>query len=206
VTPTARLVRVAVAAAVTAAGAAVRIPLPHVPLTLQLAGVCAAGAWLGPRAGACSQALYLAAGLAGLPVFACGGGPQYVLQPTFGFLAGFPAAAAAVGLLCRTPACSLGRAVLAALAAVAVVDACGILGLHLHARFVLEQPVPPRALLLAALVPLPKDLLIAVPAVLAAHRARQWQRAARPASERREPTGCRDGHGDRQSPGGPAVA
>jgi biotin transport system substrate-specific component len=32
---------------------------------------------------------YLICGLAGLPVFALGGGPWYVFSPTFGYLMGF---------------------------------------------------------------------------------------------------------------------
>lgn len=88
-------------AALTAAAARVALPLPGtpVPFTLQVAAVLLAGFVLGPRLGAASQTLYLAAGLAGLPVFAAGGGPAYLLGPTGGYLLAFPAAAAVTGLL-----------------------------------------------------------------------------------------------------------
>src|SRR5262245_25611767 len=50
----------------------VRLPLTPVPLTLQVVSVLLAGYFLGPAAAFASQAGYLAAGAAGLPVFAGG--------------------------------------------------------------------------------------------------------------------------------------
>jgi len=86
-------------AALTAIGAWIKIPLPPVPITLQVLFVVLSGNLLGPRWGAGSQLLYLALGLMGLPLFAGGGGPGYVLAPTFGYLLGFPVAAALCGML-----------------------------------------------------------------------------------------------------------
>ena len=59
-------------AAATAAAAQVSVPLPFtpVPLTLQDMVVLLGGAALGSRLGMAAQLLYLAAGIAGLPVFA----------------------------------------------------------------------------------------------------------------------------------------
>lgn len=87
-------------AALTALGARVAVPLPGtpVPFTFQVLAVLLAGYLLGPTAGAASQALYLAAGVAGLPVFAAGGGAAYLLGPTGGHLMAFPLAAALVGV------------------------------------------------------------------------------------------------------------
>lgn len=86
-------------ALLTALSAFVRVPLPFtpVPLTLQtLAVLCSAG-FLGRRAAA-SQALYLAVGAAGLPVFqGAAGGIGHLLGPTGGYLLGFVAAAFIVG-------------------------------------------------------------------------------------------------------------
>jgi biotin transport system substrate-specific component len=61
-------------AALTALGAWVTIPLPFtpVPVTFQVIFPLLAGLLLGSRRGALSQAEYVAAGLAGLPVFAKG--------------------------------------------------------------------------------------------------------------------------------------
>ncbi len=83
----------------TYTGSLIRIPLPPVPFTLQVLFVLLSANVLGAKGGAASQSLYLLAGLAGLPVFAYGGGPGYILHPTFGYLAGFPAAAYVAGLL-----------------------------------------------------------------------------------------------------------
>ena len=92
-------------AVMTALGACVRIPLPWtpVPITLQTFFVHLAGATLGPALGPVSQAVYLLAGAAGLPVFAGGGGGLlYLLQgPTTGYLVGFIVATALVGRLVR---------------------------------------------------------------------------------------------------------
>ena len=82
--------------ALTAVGAFVRVPLPYVPLTLQLVFVLLAGDLLTPKFAAMSQLIYLMIGLMGLPVFANGGGLGYVLHPTFGYLAAFPVAAGLV--------------------------------------------------------------------------------------------------------------
>lgn len=89
-------------AALTALGARVAIPLPFtpVPVTLQVLFPLLAGLLLGSKRGALSQAEYVAAGLAGLPVFAKGGsGLTYFLGPTGGYLLGFIAAAFVVGEL-----------------------------------------------------------------------------------------------------------
>lgn len=81
----------------------ITIPLPLYPMhfTLQWFFVLMAGLMLGTKLGTMSVALYLGAGLVGLPVFAAGGGPQYVLRPGFGFLLGFLLAAFIMGELVR---------------------------------------------------------------------------------------------------------
>lgn len=69
----------------------------------QIAVVCLIGATLGARAGFLAVALYLALGFGGLPVFAHGGGPAYLGQPTVGYLLGFLPAAIWVGLWSNSP-------------------------------------------------------------------------------------------------------
>ncbi len=93
-------VGVAVFALLTALGALVAVPLgvTPVPMTLQTLFVLLAGALLGPVAGASSQLLYLALGVAGAPVFALGGsGLPWIFGPTGGYLMAFPMAAALTG-------------------------------------------------------------------------------------------------------------
>ena len=61
--------------------------------TMQFLFVLLAGFLLGARRGAICVGIYLAVGLSGIPVFAAGGGPAYLIRPTFGFLLGFVFAA-----------------------------------------------------------------------------------------------------------------
>jgi len=89
----------------TVVAAQISIPLPFtpVPLTLQPMVVLLGGAALGSRLGMTSQVLYLAAGLAGLPVFATSPllpqGIMRLLGPTGGFLMAYPFAAFLTGWL-----------------------------------------------------------------------------------------------------------
>lgn len=128
------------ATALTGAASQVSITLPGtvVPFTLQPLAVLLAGAVLGSRLGALSQALYLAAGVAGASMFAWSPvllpGIARLVGPTGGFLLAYPAAAFVAGLLAerglaRRP---LGAAI-AMLAGAAVLYAGGALGM---ARFV----------------------------------------------------------------------
>lgn len=78
--------------------AQVTIPLPIVPITGQTLGVLIVGAALGARRGAAALTTYLAAGLAGLPVFAGFTGTiAAVATPSFGFILGFIPAAFLAG-------------------------------------------------------------------------------------------------------------
>lgn len=121
-------------AAALAAASQVAIPIPGtaVPMTLQPLLVVLAGLWLGPRAGAASMVLYLAAGAAGLPVFAPFGAPGLarLLGPTGGYLIAFPLGAYAAGWIARRRA-TLGWRILAAAAGIAVLHIGGIAQLAL---------------------------------------------------------------------------
>jgi biotin transport system substrate-specific component len=91
--------------ALTAAAAQISVPLPFtpVPFTFQPMVVLLGGALLGPRLGAASQILYLALGLAGMPVFAASPvlpqGAARLMGPTGGYLMAYPLAAYATGWL-----------------------------------------------------------------------------------------------------------
>ncbi|MGI9256715.1 MAG: biotin transporter BioY [Salinispira sp.] len=91
-----------VLAAFIAVGAWLRIELPFspVPITLQTLFVLLAGILLPPAWASASLALYLFAGIIGLPVFAGGtGGFAVIMGPSGGFLIGFFFAALVVSLL-----------------------------------------------------------------------------------------------------------
>ncbi len=93
----------AVGSALLTLSAKVQIPFHPVPLTMQTLVVLLIGFAYGWRLGALSVALYLTQGALGLPVFAGtpekGIGLAYMFGTTGGYLAGFVAAAAAVGWL-----------------------------------------------------------------------------------------------------------
>ena len=75
-----------------------RVPPIEVPFTLQTMAVLLAGGVLGSKAGALSQILYLAAGSAGLPIFAeRREGFQVLTEATGGYLVGFVVASFIVG-------------------------------------------------------------------------------------------------------------
>lgn len=93
------LTRAALMAALTAVGAFLKFPLGALSFTMQDMFTVLAGVLLGWKWGAVSQAVYVALGLLGLPVFTQGGGLGYVFQPSFGFLLGLIPAAALTGYL-----------------------------------------------------------------------------------------------------------
>ena len=111
-------------AAALAAASQVAIPLPGtpVPLTLQPLAVVLAGLWLGPVAGAASMMLYLAAGVAGLPVFAPMGASGLIrlLGPTGGYLLAYPVGAFVAGWVARGRAGTAWRIAAAALGILAL--------------------------------------------------------------------------------------
>jgi biotin transport system substrate-specific component len=104
-TPALKVAAVLFITALTVLAAQVSIPLPFtpVPFTLQPMVVLLGGAALGARLGLSSQILYLALGIAGLPVFALSPllpqGAARLLGPTAGFLFSYPVAAWLTGYL-----------------------------------------------------------------------------------------------------------
>lgn len=90
---------IALFAALIAVGAFIRIPIPVVPFTLQFLFTMLAGILLGGKNGAYSVLCYILIGLLGIPIFAEGGGPAYVLKPSFGYLIGFSVASFVTGTI-----------------------------------------------------------------------------------------------------------
>jgi biotin transport system substrate-specific component len=147
--------------ALTAAAAQISIPLPltTVPLTFQPMVVLVGGLALGSRLGFASQVLYLAAGIAGLPVFAASTtlppGALRLLGPTGGYLMAYPVAAFVVGYLAER---GFDRryltSVLAMFAGLALVFLSGVTWLGLFARTLTgSAPVGMQAALATGLYP-----------------------------------------------------
>jgi biotin transport system substrate-specific component len=136
-----RIAAVLFVTALTAAAAQISVPLPFtpVPFTLQPMVVLLGGAALGARLGMASQVLYLALGIAGLPVFAASPilpqGLLRLLGPTGGYLLSYPLAAFVTGALAER---GFDRryltSVLAMAAGLTIVFACGVLWLAFLAR------------------------------------------------------------------------
>ncbi len=95
------LVYIALFAALIAAGAFIQIRVLSIPYTLQTFFCLLAGSFLGARRGAAAAGAYVLIGLIGLPIFTAGGGFQYVVYPSFGYLLGLVPTAFLSGLLLR---------------------------------------------------------------------------------------------------------
>ena len=135
-------------AALIAVGAFIRITIPTEPypftFSLQWLFVLLAGFLLGAKMGTMSVAAYVIIGLAGVPVFVHGGGPQYIFRAGFGFLLGFILAAFVIGLLAggtrQKAGAALLRLMLAALAGLVVYYFIGIAYYYFMYSCVLETP------------------------------------------------------------------
>jgi biotin transport system substrate-specific component len=80
------------------AAAKISVPITPVPVSLQSFAIAVLAAGFGWRVGVSTLLLYIAEGLSGLPVFAYGGGIQYLMSPSFGFILGWLPMAFIIGL------------------------------------------------------------------------------------------------------------
>lgn len=108
----AQLALIALGVVLLAVSSKVQVPFWPVPMTLQTAVVLLIGASYGARLAGATLASYIAAGAAGLPVFAKGAGLAYMAGPTGGYLVGFFLAAVVMGWLSDK---GFGRTIVAAL-------------------------------------------------------------------------------------------
>jgi biotin transport system substrate-specific component len=89
-------------AGLTALGANIVIPIEPVPITMQTLFVLLAGASIGTGWGILSQCIYVALGVAGLPIFAQGlSGPAVLGGPSGGYLISFLVTPWLVGAMLR---------------------------------------------------------------------------------------------------------
>ena len=129
--------------ALITAGTFIRIPVGTDVYTLQFLFTLLAGLILGARLGAIAVGTYVLLGLIGVPVFASGGGPAYMLQPTFGYLLAFILQAWLGGsYVRRSAAVSYGRLLTANLLGMTVVYLIGISWFYLVSNYVIDAPIP----------------------------------------------------------------
>lgn len=131
--------------ALTAVGAFIKIVIPvgadTMNFTLQWFFVLLAGLLLGSRRAFLSVSAYLLIGLVGIPVFARGGGPSYLIRPTFGFLLGFALAAYVMGKLVEwMHAVKPGACLFSATVGYVIYYGMGILYFYFITHFVVVTP------------------------------------------------------------------
>lgn len=150
-------------ASLTSIGAFLKIPLPIVPFTLQILFVYLAGCLLGSKKGMLSQVLYVGIGLIGIPVFASGGGPEYVLKPTFGYLIGFVVAAFVIGFIIeKTNMPTLKHFITANIIGLVIVYVFGVIYLYISLNTWIGSPTSFKAVVMMGFVySILQDLILA---------------------------------------------
>lgn len=158
----------------TAAGAFIKIPIPVVPFTLQFLFTMMAGLLLGGKLGAFSVGIYAVLGLAGLPVFAEGGGFWYLLKPSFGYIIGFILGAYVTGRMVENKSnLSFGWILLSNFAGLAIVYGAGMIYYYIICNFVINTPIGLWPLFLYCfLLAVPGDICLCFLAAALAKRLR----------------------------------
>lgn len=160
-------------AALIAAGAFIKIPVPLVPFTLQFLFTNMAGLLLGKKRGLIAVAVYIIVGLAGVPVFTQGGGIGYVLQPTFGYILGMAMGTWLCGHIVERRGDSVKNCLIAGFANLAVVYIIGMIYLYLIKELYLGTPITFKNLIIyCALVFIPGDGLSCVVGAFLAKKLR----------------------------------
>jgi biotin transport system substrate-specific component len=136
-----------------------------VPITLQTFFAILAGVVLGSRLGAISMTVYALVGLVGVPVFAkFGGGFASIISPTFGFVVSFVFTAFATGFIIEKMKKTVGVFIFAALVGMVINYVFGTN--WMFGAYKLWAAAPDgftyKLAWLWMVVPLPKDIILAV--------------------------------------------
>ncbi|MEF9879976.1 MAG: biotin transporter BioY [Clostridia bacterium] len=147
------------------------IPGTDVLVTTQVFFVLLCGQLLPARYCLYTMGAYLFIGLVGVPVFSAAAGPAVLATPSFGYLLGFPFAAAAVSIACGKLKQIKGGRLIASLIGVVVNYVIALLYIAALKGLYLGTPVPIGTLLFAyCFAFLPLDIVKAVLAALLAMR------------------------------------
>ncbi|MFE8703112.1 biotin transporter BioY [Cytobacillus sp. FJAT-54145] len=143
-----------------------------VPITLQTFFAILAGAILGSRLGAIAMLVYALVGLVGVPVFAqFTGGVSILIKPTFGFILSFILTSYATGKIIEQKK-TLGTFIFAAIIGMVINYVIGTN--WMYGAYKLWAAAPDdftyKVAWLWMVVPLPKDLILAVLAGMMAFR------------------------------------
>ena len=154
--------------------AAVLVPsipleLVDLPATWQVPALLLCALVSGPRAGMIAAVAYLSLGLFDLPVFHSGGGLTYVLEPGFGYLAGFIPAAWLTGRLSQQQGMGdLTSQAGAAVAGLVTLHICGLVNLCLGALLGRWDQALTDLVLVYGLGPMPSQLALCAATALIA--------------------------------------
>lgn len=170
---TKQLVLCALFTALTAIGAFIQIPVPFLDyFTLQFLFVILSGMLLGSRLGVIAVGSYVVIGLLGLPIFAAGGGFQYIFRPTFGYLLGFVLTSFVIGLLSeKTKEVSFKKYLIIALIGMFITYGIGFAYKYFMLNFYMHESTAILTIILASLpLDIPGDTLLCILASLLASR------------------------------------
>ena len=147
-----------------------------VPITLQTFFAILAGVVLGSRLGAIAMMVYAFVGLVGVPVFAqFGGGFGSFLKPTFGFIVSYVFTAFVTGYIIEKMKNTVGVFAFAALVGMAINYLFGTN--WMYAAYKIWAAAPDgftyKLAWLWMVVPLPKDIILAILAGVVGHRLKR---------------------------------
>lgn len=169
---TKEMILVALFAALMAIGAMIKILFPLVPFSLQPFFCAFSGIILGSRLGLLSQIVYVALGLAGVPIFTQGGGITYIFKPSFGYLLGFIVGAYVIGKVSEAlKEMTLANCLISVLSGLVVIYLIGVPYIYLIANFYLKNPMTMWAAISTGCLPFVlKDLVLYVVVAITASK------------------------------------
>lgn len=159
------------------------IIISPVPFTLQFLFTNLAGLLLGRRRGFIAVGLYIILGLVGVPVFSTGGGFDYIIRPTFGYILGFALGAWVAGAISERGTNSMKTYLIAGIADFIVVFALGLVYCYFISNYYLATPIGVRKLLVTGfLYFVPIDVVFVIIGAVLAKRLRPIAQKGIPAA------------------------